>query len=135
MTMNLKHNVINSVINIFPLCGEKWYNWQNKIKIPAKDKWEPPAVIPLMTIVGVNNHMPKRMVYIYTTYNTVHQFSIGYTINPSLHIKKMFKTQVEKLLGYSFSIKTMQSIKFFLTKNNTSVMALIMIYETVGIYI
>ena len=57
------------------------------------------------------------MVQIYTTKKTVHQFSIGYMINPSLHIKKM------------------QSIKMFLTENNTSVMALIMIYNTDGISI
>ena len=68
-------------------------------KDPAKDKWELPSVIPLMTIVGVNHcltilHMFKIMVHIYTTENTIHQFSIVYMINPSLHINKMFKTQV-----------------------------------------
>ena len=54
-----------------------------------------------MPILGVNNslpilHMYKIMVHIYTTDKTVHQFAIGYMMNPSLHINKMFKTQVEK---------------------------------------
>ena len=54
---------------------------ENK-KIPVKDKWETPATIPLMTIVGVNHchpilHMFKRMVHCYTTYETINQFEIG----------------------------------------------------------
>ena len=93
-----------------------------------------------MPIVGVNRsipilHMSKIMVHIYTTYNTVHQFYIGYMINPSLHINKMSKTQVEKCLGCSFSIETIKSIKKILTNNNTSVTALIIIYINVGISI
>ena len=68
-------------------------------KIPAKDKWKLPGVIPLMPIVGVNCrltilHMSKIMVHIYTTENIVNQFVIGYMINYSLNINKMFKTQV-----------------------------------------
>ena len=75
------------------------------------------------------------MVHIYTTENTVYQFSIGYIINPCLHINKMFKTQVEKCLGCSFYIETMQTIKKILMKKNTSVMALVMIDENVGMSI
>ena len=65
----------------------------------SKIKWELPTVIPLMPTVGVNHrlpilHMSKITVHIYTTEKTVHKFAIGYTINPSLHIKKMFKTKV-----------------------------------------
>ena len=113
---------------------------KNKIKIPAKYKWEPPVVIPLMPIVGVNHRllllrMSKITVNIYTIDKTVHQFAIGYMINTSLHIDKMFKTQVEKGLGCYISIETMQSIKTCLMRKNTSVMALIMIYETFGISI
>ena len=110
---------------------------KRKEKILEKYKWELPAVITIMPIVGVNQRLPiihisKIMVHIYTIYKTVHQFAIGYSINPSLHINKMFKTQVEKWLGCSFSIKTMQTIKNCLMKKNTSVMALIMIYENNG---
>ena len=72
------------------------------------------------------------MVHIYTSGKNIHQFSIGYMINPSLYFNKIFKTQVEKFLGTSFSIRTTKVIIIFLTKNNTSVMALIMIYENNG---
>ena len=93
----------------------KRLNWKSKIKIPAEYIWRLPDVIPLMPIVGVNHrlpilHMSKIMVHIYTEDKTVHQFAIGYMINPSLHFNKMFTTQVENILGCSFYIKTMQSI-------------------------
>ena len=56
-------------------------------------------------------------------------------INTSLHIKNVLRTQVQKFLGCYFSTKTMKTIRDFMLKNNTSVMALITIYETVGISI
>ena len=75
------------------------------------------------------------MVHIYSTEKKIHQFAIGYMINPSLHINNVFITQVQKCLGCSFYIETMKNIRDCLLNNNTSVMALIMIYETVGISI
>ena len=68
-----------------------------------------------MPIVGVNNilpilHLSKRMVHIYTTNKTMNKFAIGYMINPSLQFNKIFKTQVEKYLGYSFSIDALSTI-------------------------
>ena len=73
--------------------------------------------------------MSKIIVHIYTTDKT------GYIINPSLHINKMFKIQGEKCLGYSFYIEKMQSIKNCLMNKNTSLMAFLMIYGTVGMSI
>ena len=78
-----------------------------------------PAVIPLMPIVGLNHrrpilHLSKIMVHIFTTVKTIHQFAIGYMIKPSLKFNKIFRTQVEKFLGYYFSIRTMKSLKKFL---------------------
>ena len=63
-----------------------------------------------MPIVGVNHrllilHMSKRMVHIYTTEKTIHQFPIGYMINTSLHFNKIFKTEVESCLGCSITIR------------------------------
>ena len=59
-----------------------------------------------MPIVGVNHclpilNMPKRLVLIYTTEKSSHQFSIGYMINPSLHLKKYPKYRL-KMLGLLF---------------------------------
>ena len=50
-------------------------------------------------------------------------------INPSLRINRVLIEQVQKYLGCSFSTKTMKTIGYFLLKNNTSVIALITIYE------
>ena len=62
---------------------------KEKKTIPAKYKWEIPAVIPLMPIVGVNHclpilHLSPKMVHIYTAGKTIHQFAIDHMINPSL---------------------------------------------------
>ena len=75
--------------------------------------------------------MSKIMVHIYTKEKTIHQFAIGYMINPSLHINRVFREQVQKCPGWNFPMKTMKNIRDFLLKKNTSVMALIMIYEKV----
>ena len=70
-------------------------------RVPGKDKWETPAIIPLIPLVGVDHsqtilHMPKIMVHCYTTDETINQFAIGYMINPSLNCNKVFGIQVEK---------------------------------------
>ena len=87
-----------------------------------------------MTILGVNHslpilHLSKIIVHITTTEKTIYQFPIGYIINPSLHFNRVFREQVQKCLGFSFSIKTMKTNKRNLMKKYTSVMALIMICE------
>ena len=56
--------------------------------------------IPLFPLLWVNNrqlllNMSKRLVYIYTTYKIINQFSIGYMINSTLHVNKVFREQVE----------------------------------------
>ena len=101
MTMNFKHHVIKYDIYIVTLCGRKQQNWKNKIKIPVKDKWKTPAIVPLMQIVAVNNskhliHITKLMVHCYTTNKTVIQFTIGYMINPQPKFNNVFITNVEK---------------------------------------
>ena len=72
------------------------------------------------------------MVHIYTTEKTIHQFVIGYMINPSLEFNKIFNTQVEKCLGYYVSIGTIKTIKKILMKKNISIMELIIIHENNG---
>ena len=62
--------------------GENDRIGKRKGKNPAKDKWELTAVIPLMSIVGVNPRLPilhlsKIMVHINSTENTIHPFAIG----------------------------------------------------------
>ena len=115
MSMNFKQNIIQYVIDIVTLCGEKWYNWKKSKKVPGKDKWETLAVIPLIPYVGVNNrqpilHMYKRMVHWYSTDETNINFEIGYTINPLLNCNKVFRVQVEIFLSFSFVSRTMENI-------------------------
>ena len=46
--------------------------------------------------------MSKIIVYPYTTYKQINQFSIGYMINPSLHVNKAFREKNEKSLRAKF---------------------------------
>ena len=62
------------------------------------------------------------MVHCYTRYETINQFAIGYMIAPSL----------QKFLRILFDAGTMETIKYFMRKNNTCVMALMIIYENNG---
>ena len=79
-------------------------------KLPLKDKWETPSIIPLILLVGLNHLQPllrmsKRMVHCYTTDETINKFSIGYMINRSLNCNKLFIIQVEKCLSISFAAR------------------------------
>ena len=53
-------------------------------------------------------------------------------INTSLKFNNAFRTQVGKCMGDSYSIRKMKTIKKILMKKNTSIMALIIIYENNG---
>ena len=64
--------------------------------IEIKYRKEKIDVILLLLLVGVNHfqpfiHMSRIMVYINTTDEKINQFEIGYMINPSLHINKVFR--------------------------------------------
>ena len=48
--------------------------------------------------------MSKIMVNLYSIDDSIHQFSIGYIINPSLHFNKVFREQVE-ILKFYISLK------------------------------
>ena len=110
---------------------------KEKKKVPGKDKWETPATIPLIPLVGLNHrqdilHMPRIMVHYYSTDETINQFATGCIINPSLNCNKVLRIQVRKFLSLSFAARTMETIKDCLRKKNTCVMALIIIYENNG---
>ena len=61
----------------------------------------------------------------------INEFSIGYMINPTLHVNKYFKKQVEKCMNNTFGSLTQPFILKIMTKNNTSVLALLIFYETI----
>ena len=60
----------------------------------------------------------------------INEFAIGYMINPGLNVNKSFRYQVEKCMYTKFGEITQYFIKSTLSKNNTSVLTLIMFYET-----
>ena len=67
---------------------------------PGKDKWETLDVITLVPLVGVNHrqpiiNIPKRMVYWYSTDESINPFAICYMINPSLNCNRLFREQVD----------------------------------------
>ena len=91
---------------------------KRKEKAPVKERCEIPAIISLMPILGVNNyqhilHMPKRMVYCYTTGGNMNQFTTGYMINPSPKFNNAFRTKVGKLLGVSSSATKNSLLEIF----------------------
>ena len=97
MSMNFKQNFIQYVIGIVTLFREENIELgKENRKIPGKYQWETLDVIPLMTLVGVNNcqtilHTSKIMVHCYSTDESVNQFEIGYMVNPSLKFNKVFR--------------------------------------------
>ena len=69
---------------------------KEKKKITSKYRWETIDAIPLLPLIGVKHrqpivHMYKRLVYLYTTDKQVNQFAVGFMINPSLHVKRVFR--------------------------------------------
>ena len=74
--------------------------------------------------------MSKILAYLYTKYKKSINFSIGYIINPTLHVNKVFMEQVEKFLRDTFHPNTMKKIRNVMRKKDTCVIALIMFYES-----
>ena len=101
----------------------------------SKDRWEKIDVISLLQLLGVNNcqpllHMSKIQVYLYTTYKRVKNISIGYMINPTLHINKVFREQVEIFLRSTIHQNTMESIINGMINKDAYVISLLMFYES-----
>ena len=63
--------------------------------------------------------MSKIMIYLYTTEEQIHQFSIVYMINLPLHIDKMLIEQVGKFLRAIFHENTMENIRNIMKKKYT----------------
>ena len=70
------------------------------------------------------------MVHLYSIDEQMIQSEIGYMINPSLHINKVFREQVEKCLRATFHPNTMEIIRNFTRKKDTCIIAIIIFYES-----
>ena len=73
--------------------------------------------------------MAKLFIRIEETSERIDEFAIGYLINPTLHINKAFREQVEKCMNNTFVSLTQHFILKTHIKN-TSVLALLMLHET-----
>ena len=62
----------------------------------------------------------------------MNQFAIGYIINPTLQVNKVFIENVEKFLRATFHENKMENIKDVMKKKDTCVIALISFYENKG---
>ena len=74
--------------------------------------------------------MSKILVYLYTTYKRINKSVIDYMINPTLHVNKVFRGQVEKFLRATFHPNTMEIIINIMRNKDTCVIALIIFYES-----
>ena len=95
MSLNFQQKVIHSVIGNITSCGKNDGIGKRKEKMETKYRQKTLNDIPLFQLVGVNHHQPilytiKRMAYIYATGEQIIKFTIGYMINPSIHINKVF---------------------------------------------
>ena len=55
--------------------------------------------------------MFKILVFFNKTEERINPFATGYMTNPTLHVNKVFRDQVEKCLKYTFYQITMKVIK------------------------
>ena len=64
------------------------------------------------------------------TKQCINELTIGYMINPELNVNKAFIEQVETCMYTTFDEITQPFIKATLAKKNTSLLELILFYET-----
>ena len=103
-------------------------------KTKNKDRWNYFHHFPICPLLGDNHCLPllhtdKGFLYLYETNKRINDFSIGYTINTTLHVNKYFKYHVEKCMNNTFGNATQTFIKNVMTKKNTRLLELIMFHE------
>ena len=90
-------------------------------KIKNKDRWNYCHHMPMLSLLGTNHrlplfHMAKHLIWINETKKRINEFEIIYMINPSLHVNKSFKEQVENFMNTIFGELTQPFIKTTLFK-------------------
>ena len=105
-----------------------------KKTINDKDGWNYCHHMPMLSLLGWDHHLPllhmaKRFIWLNETKKLINEFLIGYIINPDLNDNKPFRDQVEKVMYTTFGKITQPLLKATLSKNNTSVLELIMFFD------
>ena len=91
--------------------------------------------MPIWSLLGEYHRLPlfqmaKRFIWINEIKQHIDEFTIGYLINTGLNVTKALREQVEKCVYTKFGEITQPFIKATFSKNNTSVLALIIFCET-----
>ena len=113
-SINFPLKVVNYVMGTISSYEKKMIEFgKESRKTSRKYKLEYCDVITLLLLLGVNRHIPllyiyKIFVYINTAEECIKQFTIGYTINPTLHVNRVFRYQVEKFSKYFLNQSTMK---------------------------
>ena len=74
--------------------------------------------------------MSVTLFFVNITEERINPFSIGYVINPTFNVNKVFIYQFEKCLKEKFRQSTMKGIKIVMRKKYTCVIELGIFYET-----
>ena len=75
-------------------------------------------------------HISKSYIWLEETNQRINDFSIGYTMNPTLYRNRDFKDQVKVCFNHTFGPDTISHINKTLQKKNTRVLALVIFYES-----
>ena len=75
----------------------------------------------MLPLLGDNHHLPllhraKYFIWIEETGKRINEIDIGYMINPSFHVNKAFRDQVEKSMNTTFGELTQPFTKATLSK-------------------
>ena len=89
-------------------------------------------------MLGANHSLPllhkaKFFIWLEETKERINDIDSGYMIYPNLHVNKSFREKVDKFKNNMFGALTQPFIKNTLSKNNTSVLELLMFHDTRGI--
>ena len=85
-------------------------------------------------LLGTNHcltlsHMSKSYIWLEETNQRINELYIGYMMNKSLSMNKVFREQVKVCTKTTFSTSTMIQTSKMLLKPNTKVLALVMFFE------
>ena len=105
-----------------------------KKTIETKYKLNQLNIIDIQSLLGNDHHLPlsqkeKSYIWIEETNQRINEFYIGYMMNPNFHKNKVFREQVKVCLKTTFGPSTNAHISKILLKDNTRVLALVMLYE------
>ena len=115
---------------------EKNYDWKKKQKKPKTKRYMGNnwcyykiAIVRGKTLSIYDTYV-KILVYLYTTDKQINLFAIGYIVNPSLSVNKVFIKQVEKYLRVTFHEIIIENIRYNMRNKDRCVIALKMFYES-----